>query len=156
MIILFTRTQKLARKIAMIGSVGKSLTLYGHTVVVIVRAAALVLGTSSEPVARIHLSPRLCGEHLKHSSALGRGKHRRLSEGVFVPVVKHPAVVIALAYLQRLEVGVDVTSYSLGLKEVHGCALDVGKFAGRYLRGVGGQILGGEQLKLMVEHSRLK
>ena len=123
MIVFFSRTQKLTRKITMIGSIGKSLTLYSHTVVVIVRTAAFALGTSSEPVTGIYLSTRLGGKHLKHPAALGGGKHSRFPERVFVPVVKHPAVIVALAYLQGLEIGVDIAAYGLGCKKSIGVSL---------------------------------
>ncbi len=84
---------------------------------------------------------------------MGGGEDGCARQVVLLPVVEHPAVVVALADFQRLVVLTDVAAYLLGLAEVHGGIGHRGYLAGGNLRGVGGKPAVGVELELMLEHA---
>ena len=128
------------------------LALEGHGVVVVVNMAVHTLRAAFQIVAGIDLNSRLGGVDLNAAAALLRPEFRSFAQLAFHPAVQHEAVVVALGYAQRFEVGLDIPADGFGVHEVHGRACNRNGFAERNETLGGGQELGGVEAKHMVQH----
>ena len=133
----------------MVGGVGETLALYGHSVVVSVAAAGFAERGAVEPVAGVDLGGRLVGPDFQAASRSLRAQFSGQFESGLA--VQYPAVVVTLAVAQGGEVRLDVAAYGLGGAEVHGSAFDGGELTGGY-EGLGCyEPAGGVDLQHVVE-----
>ena len=125
----------------------------GYSIVVLIRAAAFAHKATGEPVSGIDLHGGLGGKNLQVAAGNGAPQFRgrgKLSGHITVYQI---TVVITLAILQSGEIRMDVLTKLFGLNEVHWSSGNIGRFSKRNQRGVCGQILGGVELKLMVQNA---
>ena len=96
-----------------VGSVGASLALDCHAVVVVIAVAGDAFAGAFEPVAGVDLHGGLGGVDPEHSSRFVRGQHGGLVYDSRFVAVDNPAVVVAFTVSQSREIGVNVAPSSL-------------------------------------------
>ena len=144
----------LRREVGLVGSVGESLHLDGYAVIVLVAAAALVLGRAGQPVAGVDLHAGLVGADAERTARfLGLQHHGVLYHLARFPAAHHPAVVVALADLQSGEIGLDIASDFLGHGEIHGRSGHRILGAEGYLHFVGRQVCRSGQAHGVAKHA---
>lgn len=93
-----------------VGSVGEILTLYCHTVIVVVAAACLVDRAAGKPATCIYLhAGHVCAD-FEHASRFAVGKHCHYLSTAWLELVDYPAVVVAFAKFKGGEGQLDIAA----------------------------------------------
>ena len=112
----------------MIRRIRKVLGLKAQGAAMRIRLAAFAGDRPIQEISGVELNARLIGQYLQHAPAAGLVDLGRLRQ--FATIIKHPIVIVTVAFFQLIVVVVNSCAHSGGFLEVERRSTDRGQLSG--------------------------